>query len=209
MNKIFNITLLLSIVGLVAYAYYYHTLGLEWSKDYLISFTNKTWSEIDFFREFYYYIGLFLSIFFLPFSLMMSWKLHMWYMFLIGSFAFGTTAYYVEILRYSFIVPTIIFFCVFWFFSITPKIKKKQLKQLKLEWILAKGKVIDTFTDYTVRVNGRPRIKAIVDVKNPHSWQIVRIETGGSFDPYFAVNLPQDIDIYFDRHDENKYVFDI
>lgn len=209
MKKIFDFTLFLSLIGIWLYAYFFFTLGLEGSKDYLISFTNKTWSEIDFFREFYYYMWLFLSVFFFPYSLMMSGRLHMWYMFLLWSIAFWATAYYVEMLRYSFIVPTVIFFCVFWFFTITPNMKKKQLNKLKLEWILAKWKLIDTFTDYTVRVNGRPRTKAIVDVKSPHSWQTMRIETDGSFDPYFAINIPTEIDVYFDRHDEKKYMFDI
>jgi hypothetical protein len=141
--------------------------------------------------------------------LMMIWKLHIWYMYLLGSIAFGTTSYHVEMLRYSFIVPTVIFFCVFWFFTITPSIKKRKLEKLKLEWILTKGKFINTVNDYTVRMNGRPRTKAIFEVKNPHSWNITRLETDGSFDPYFAVNIAQEVDIYFDRHDENKYIFDI
>lgn len=209
MKTIFNITLILSIIGLSIYAYWFHTLGLEWSKDFLIWLTTKAWHDIIFFKEFYYYMGLFLSVFFLPFSLMMTWRLHLWYVFLLGSFAFGGTAYYIEILRYSFIVPTIIFFCVFWFFAVTPKVKSNKLKRLKTEGIYTKAKYIDTITDYSVKMNGRPRMKAIADVINPHTWHTIRIESDGSFDPYFAVNMRSELDVYFDRHNENIYMIDV
>jgi len=209
MNKIFNITLLFSIIWICLYAYFYYTLGLEWSKLYLISFTNKTWTDIIFFKEFYYYMGLFLSLFFLPFSLMMSWRISIWYVFLVWSFVFWSVAYFVEMVRIPFIIPTLAFFWVFWLFTITPRMKKGKLKRLKIEWLEVEWTFIDTITDYTVKVNGRPRIKAIIDVINPHSWKLIRIESDGSFDPYFWINMPKKIKVYFDRHNQNIYICDI
>ena len=209
MKQIFNITFLLSFIWIAIYAYFYYILGWEGSKDLLISFTNKTWADKDFFKEFYYYMGLFLSLFFLPFSLMMSGKMHMWYMFLIWSFIFGWVAYSVEMMRIPFIIPTLVFFGIFWFFTITPKIKWRKLAKLKIEWIHAKAKFINTVTDYSVKINGRPRIKAIADVVNPHTWKLIRIESEWSFDPYFSINLSEELDVYFDRHDTNKYMIDL
>ena len=116
---------------------------------------------------------------------------------------------FVEMMRIPFIVPTLIFFLVFWFFTITPKIKWKKLQKLKQEGIQVKGKFIDTITDYSMKINGRPGKKAIIEVKNPHTGMSMRVESDRSFDPYFSINIPQEIDVYFDRHDPNSYVVDI
>lgn len=209
MKLIFNIVLVLCIITLWSYWYGYYFYWIEGSKDILIWLFNITPRDIQFFREFYYYMWLWLWGYFFVFSLMMTGKIPVWFMFLLGSFCFWTVAYNVEMLRIPFIIPTLIFFWVFYFFTITPKIKERKYQKLKQNGIHVVGEFIDTITDYSIKINNRPRQIALVEVINPHTAIKETIQSEWSFDPYFSVNINREVDVYFDRFDSKKYVVNI
>ena len=209
MKLIFNIILLLCIITLWAYWYGYYCYWIETSKDILIWLFNIIPRDIEFFREFYYYMWLWLWGFFFIFSLMMTGKIPVWFIFLLGSVCFWTIVYNVEMLRIPFIIPTLMFFWVFYFFSIVPKIKENKYKKLQQNGIHVMGKYIDTITDYSIKINNRPRQIALVEVVNPHTSVKETIQSEWSFDPYFWVNINPEVDVYFDRFDSKKYAVKI
>lgn len=73
------------------------------------------------------------------------------------------------------------------------------------DWIQVVWNFINTVTDYSIKINGKPGQKAIIEVINPHTLKKEILESHRSFDPYFWINISPKIDIYFDRHDEKKY----
>lgn len=78
------------------------------------------------------------------------------------------------------------------------------LQGIKVVW-----KLVNTITDYSLKINGRPGQKALIKVINPHTSKEEIIESDRSFDPYFWINIASKIDVYFDRHDEKKYFCNI
>lgn len=215
MNKILKILTLLAAISTGIFLYGYFNFGLEGSKDLLVNILQPyLWKISSFQREQYYFMGAFLS----PFIMIMAWAharlFPMTYLFLLGSFVFlGSTISItdngIEVWSYGFVLSGIMFLWVFFFLEIMPKLAQRKLNTLKQQWFLVQANFINTVSDYSVKVNGRPRQKAVVELIHPHTDKKITLESRGSFDPYFLVNKPETIDVYFDRFDPEKYIFDI
>jgi hypothetical protein len=127
--------------------------------------------------------------------------------FLIPAMIFVTVAIKTEM--YSFIFWAIWFLVPFILFTIVPKVSSIKLNKLKINGIKVQWDVVDIIVDYSVKINGRPSQKLVIQVMHPVTWQLTQVTSAGSFDPYFKIWAPKIIDVYFDRIDINSYSIDL
>jgi hypothetical protein len=168
----------------------------------------------DFEKAQYYFMGAFLSPFITVMAGSYARLFPMTYLFLLGSIVFFAstlrfTETGVEVWSYGFIIAGLMFAGVFVFLEILPKLAVRKLRILKQEGLLVKGRFIKTIFDYSIKLNGRPRQKAVVELIHPVTEKKVLLESRGSFDSHFLLETPETIDVYFDRLDPKVYIFDI
>lgn len=175
---------------------------------YILDNLNKyiiKWNIDETDKYMYSYLSIFIPIFLFVWWWAMSWKIKPHYIPLYMAIIFWTIWYYIETVRTWFYIASIINVWVFlllsyifnWF--IFWYIKKRKNQELIDTWLMETWYLKDIITDYSVRINWRPALKWVYEVKNPYTFEKILVETWRSFDPLFKSKTKETTQIYFNE----------
>lgn len=210
-------------LGIISY-YFFQLWNLENLFDFYIEITEKYKiyhsDTEEFSKYFHFYIILFFSVFFTFWWWIMSWKIKMIYMPLIIALIFWTLACYIPTVRFWFSIASISWILMFFIFFISLpsnnkelwilwKIKQRKITKLKNYGIQSQWIFVEILYDYSLKINNQPGQKAVFQTIHPLTQEKFLAESEVSFDPYFSLNIPKNIYVYFDKYDEKKYFCEI